>query len=144
MSRLSTNKQVNAGTSVRGIYPEDCIDRGFDMGKKETEVLIFDDNGVILDCNQAAAELLDCSASELAGQSISSLFPELENILLVHGKRSISCLRFLSSIAHRFDVVSMSGDYFTSELEFSEIKNTGRHLLQVMIINPTMQDSAIF
>lgn len=143
MSRLSTNKQVSAETAASGIYIEDCTDRSFDMNKKEKAALMFDDNGVILDCNQVAAELLDCSASELAGQSIFSLFPELENIILVHGKRSISCLRFLSSIAHRFDVISMSGEFFVSELKFSVVENTGRRLLRVMIINPTMQDSAI-
>jgi PAS domain-containing protein len=141
MSRLSINKQVRVETSATGVYSEDCIDRNFDMGKKETAVLIFDDNGLVLDCNQAAAKLLDCSARELAGQSISSLFPELEKIILVHGQRAISCLRFLSSIAHRFDVVSKSSEYFASELYFGEVENTGRHQLCVMIINPTMQDS---
>lgn len=142
MSRLSSDKQMSMETPVTRDYRESYIDRNFDVKKKETAVLMFDDNGKVLECNQAAAELLDCSVSELAGQSVSSFFPELRNIFLVHGKRTISCLRFLSSIAHRFDVVSMNGEYFASELNFSEIKNTGRHQLRVMIINPIMQDNA--
>lgn len=144
MSRLSIPKQVNAEASVAGAYAEEYMGRNFDKAEKETAVLMFDDNGMVLECNQAAMKLLDCSARELVGQSISSFFPELEKILLVHGQRAISCLRFLSSIAHRFDVVSMSGEFFASELDFSEVENTGRHQLRVMIINPIVQDSDIF
>ena len=143
MSRLSTNKQVSTETSVTGVYPEDCIDPNFAIDKKETAVLMFDDNGMVLECNQAAVELLDCSARELTGQPISRFFPELEKIIQVHGQRAISCLHFLSSIGHHYDVVNMGGARLESKLYFSGVENTGRHQLRVMIINPTMQGGPI-
>jgi nitrogen fixation/metabolism regulation signal transduction histidine kinase len=70
------------------------------ISEKEAAVLTFYDNGMIRNCNQAAEKLLDCSTSELTGQSISGIFPELEKIMLIHGKWVNSCLRFLSRIGH--------------------------------------------
>lgn len=142
MSMLSTNKQVNVETSAIRVYTEGRTDSKIGIGEKKTAVLMFDDNGMVRECNQAAAELLDCSTRELTGQPISRLFPELTKIILVHGKRAISCLRFLSYIAHRFEVVSMSGARFASELYFSEMENTEQRQLRV-IINPAMENSTI-
>jgi len=136
MSMLSIKKQVSAETSVINDHTEGCIDSKTDFSEKEAAVLTFYDNGMIRDCNQAAGELLDCSTSELTGQPISRLFPELAKIMLVHGKRASSCLRFLSRIGHRFDVVNMSGKHIESELFFNDMEYLGRHYLRT-IINPT-------
>lgn len=142
MNMLSIKKQVSAETSVINDHTEGCIDSKTDISEKEAAVLTFYDNGMIRDCNQAAGELLDCSTSELTGQPISRLFPELKKIMLVHGKRANSCLCFLSSIGHHFDVMSMSGTHFESELFFNDMEYLGRHYLST-IINPTKQKGLI-
>jgi PAS domain-containing protein len=133
MSVLSIKKQVSAETSVINDHAEGCIDLKADISGKEAATLTLDDSGMIRDCNQAAGELLDCSTSELTGQPISSLFPELAKIMRVHGKRANSCLCFLSRIGHRFEVVSMSGAHFESELFFIDLENLGRYYLRVII-----------
>jgi PAS domain-containing protein len=138
MSVLSNKKQVSAETPVINDHTDGSISSKPDISENEAAVLTFYDNGMIGDCNQRAEELLDCSTRELTGQPISRLFPELAKIMLVHGKRANSCLHFLSRIGHRFDVVSMSGTHFESELFFNDMEYLGRHYFRT-IINPTRQ-----
>lgn len=74
---------MNAETPVAGVYPEGCIGGKIDIGEKEIAVLAFDENGMILNCNQAAATLLDCPARKLTGQYITRLLPKLIGINLL-------------------------------------------------------------
>jgi PAS domain-containing protein len=133
MNNLSVKKQVSAETSVNNNHTKGRIDSKTDISEKETAVLTFYDNGMIRDCNQAAGNLLGCSPSELTGQHITRLLPQLAEIKLVHGKRANSYLRFLSRIGHRFEVVSMKGTHLICELFFNDVENLGRHHLRVII-----------
>lgn len=94
----------------------------------------FDDNGAICDCNEAGEKLLDCSLSELIGQPISCVLPELTDIKLFQGTQSIPKLLFLTRIGHLFEVVRKSGTRFAGNLFFSDVKDMhGQHRLRVII-----------
>lgn len=115
----------------------DCLCRS----EQETAVLMLYDNGTILDCNQAAAELLDCIPSKLTWQHISTIMPQLTEDTLMQGKKINPHVRFLSHIGYGFEVVALSGVHFVCALFFNEVENFGRHCLR-LIIRPISQDFA--
>lgn len=107
--------------------------------EQETAVLMLYDNGTILDCNQAAAELLDCTPSKLTWQHISTIMPQLTEATLMQGKKINPNLRFLSHIGYGFEVIGLSGVHFACALFFNEVESFGRHCLR-LIIRPITQD----
>jgi PAS domain-containing protein len=127
-----TRKQIYSENSV-----SEQIDGLFALRDSVIEgqkiVLIFDDNGTICDCNEAGAKLLECMSSELIGQPISSVLPELTEIKLFQGTQSIPKLLFLSRIGHHFEVVRMFGTRFAGNLFFSDVYQRGQHRLRVII-----------
>lgn len=133
MSTLSVEKQVSAKTSVINNYTKGRIDSKANISKKEKAALTLFDDGKIRDCNQVAGNLLGCSPSELTGQHITRLFPQLAEIKLVQGKQANSYLRFLSRIGHPFEVVDMKGMHLKYELFFNDVENLGQHHLRIII-----------
>jgi len=109
--------------------------------EQETAVLMLYDNGTILDCNQAAAELLDCTPSKLTWQHISTIMPQLTEATLMQGEKINPHLRFLSHIGYGFEVIALSGVHFACALFFNEVESFGRHCLR-LIIRPMTQDFA--
>jgi hypothetical protein len=96
-------------------------------------VLTVLENGMILDCNKAGAELLGCVSNKLTWQPISKLFPQLTDITLMLGKEVNPCLRFLSIAGHRFEGVGMSGAHFASELFFNATDEFGKRCLKITL-----------
>ena len=127
----------------------ECIDFSKDgrenaclcRSEQETAVLMLYDNGTILDCNQAAAELLDCIPSKLTWQHISTVMPQLTEATLMQGEKINPHLRFLSHIGYGFEVIALSGVHFACALFFNEVESFGRHCLR-LIIRPITQDLA--
>ena len=109
--------------------------------EQETAILMLYDNGTILDCNQAAAELLDCIPSKLTWRHISTIMPQLTEDTLMQGEKINPHLRFLSHIGYGFEVVALSGVHFVCALFFNEVENFGRHCLR-LIIRPITPDLA--
>lgn len=109
--------------------------------EQETAVLTLYNNGTIRDCNQAAAELLDCVPSKLTWQHISTIMPQLTEATLMQGERINPNLRFLSHIGYGFEVIGLSGVHFACALFFNEVENFGRHCLR-LIIRPITEDLA--
>lgn len=107
--------------------------------EQETAVLMLYDNGVIRDCNQAATQLLNCNASQLNWQHISTILPELSETKLMQGASINPQLRFLSHIGHGFEVVAFNGVHIACALFFNEVESFGRHCLR-LIIRPISQD----
>lgn len=110
--------------------------------EKATAVLTLYDNGTIRDCNIAAAELLDCTPSNLIWQHISSVLPQLAETSLMLGKSLNPHLRFLSHIGYSFEMIGLSGVHFSCAIFFNEVENFGRHCLR-LIIRPVEQDPLI-
>ncbi len=106
--------------------------------EEETAVLTLYDNGTIRECNQAAAELLDCLPSKLTWQHISTIMPQLAETTLMQGEKINPNLRFLSHIGYGFEVIGLSGVHFACALFFNEVENFGRHCLR-LIIRPILQ-----
>lgn len=109
------------------------------QSEQQTAVLMLYDNGTIRECNQAAAELLDCVPSKLTWQHISTIMPQLGETTLMQGERIDPNLRFLSHIGYGFEVVGLSGVHFFCTLFFNEVENFGRHCLR-LIIRPILQE----
>lgn len=108
------------------------------QSEQQTAVLMLYDNGTIRECNQAAAELLDCAPSKLTWQHISTIMPQLTEATLMQGERINPNLRFLSHIGYGFEVIGLSGVHFACALFFNEVENFGRHYLR-LIIRPIAQ-----
>jgi len=100
---------------------------------EEKAMLKIQDNGMIRDCNNTAGELLDYSPSELMGQHISKVFPQLAEIKLVQMQRVNPYLRELSRERHPFKVVSKHGTNFACELFFRDMESQGLYQLCVII-----------
>ena len=107
--------------------------------EEETAILTLYDNGTIRECNQAAAELLDCVPNNLTWQHISIIMPQLAESTLMQGEKINPNLRFLSHIGYGFEVVGLSGIHFACALFFNEVENFGRHCLR-LIIRPIVQE----
>jgi hypothetical protein len=107
--------------------------------EQQTAVLMLYDNGTIRECNQAAAELLDCAPSKITWLHISTIMPQLGETTLMQGERINPNLRFLSHIGYGFEVIGLSGVHFACALFFNEVENFGRHCLR-LIIRPIAQD----
>lgn len=107
--------------------------------EEETAVLTLYDNGTIRECNEAAAELLDCSPASLTWQHISTIMPQLAETTLMQGEKVNPNLRFLSHIGYGFEVIGLSGVHFACALFFNEVENFGRHCLR-LIIRPILQE----
>ena len=133
MSTLAIKKQVSAETSAINDHAEGHIAIGAGVREKEVATLTLYDNGMIRTCNQAGGELLGCSTSEVTGQHITRLLPQLVETKLVQDKKANAYLRFLSRIGHHFEVVNMRGTSFASELFFNDMKYLGQHYLRVII-----------
>jgi PAS domain-containing protein len=110
--------------------------------EEETAVLTLNNNGTIRECNQAAAELLDCAPTSLTWQHISTIMPQLAEATLMQGERINPNIRFLSHIGYGFEVIGLSGVHFACALFFNEVENFGHQCLR-LIIRPIAQDLAI-
>lgn len=124
------------------IYPGNSTSYGFnsfnvisdDVSKDQKVVLTIDEHGKICACNQVGGKLLECLPSELVGQPISRVLPELTDIKLFQGTRSIPELLDLSRIGHHFEVMCMFGASYAGYLFFSDITNNhGQNRLRLII-----------
>lgn len=94
----------------------------------------LDSNGTILDCNQSASVLLNCSATKPTWLHISDIFPQLAEITLLIGESINPKLRFLSRVGYHFDVIARNGLRFVSKLYFVDIERLGEHYLRLIIV----------
>ena len=83
MSVLSMENQVNARTAVINDHSEAFLGAKTDVSEKEAAALTFYDNGMIRSCNSEITDLLNCLPSELTGQHITRLLPQLKEIKLL-------------------------------------------------------------
>lgn len=133
MIKLSIAKQASTGHSSGDKRDEGYISSSKVICEKEQAALILYDNGMISACNQASGDLLCCSASELIGQHITRVLPQLIKTKLVQNKRANSYLRFLSRIGYCFKVVNLRGESFKGEIFFNDVEYLDRHYLRVII-----------
>lgn len=108
----------------------------------KSAVLTLLENGMILDCNKAAGELLDCAPSKLTWQHISKIIPQFAETALMQGEMINPNLRFLSRIGYQFELIGASGVHIACALFFNEVENFGRHCLR-LIIRPVSQEYAL-
>lgn len=101
----------------------------------QVAMLILTKNGVIVDANHKAEELLTISSGQSHKLHVSRIISALGKIDLLDSdkKRVNAYLRFLSRIGHKFKLRSLSGIEFTGELFFSDIESTNRHAIAVKI-----------
>lgn len=92
MIELSIAKQACTDRLSGDKRDEGYISSRIGIGEKEQAALILYDNGVIRACNQASGDLFCCSASELIGQHIARVLPQLVKTKLVQNKRANSYL----------------------------------------------------
>lgn len=141
--RISNMKyQVNTNVIATNIDAESIASVGNCQSEEEMAVLTLYDNGLICECNKAAASLLDCLPNKLTWQPIVKFLPWLEETPLMQGKSINPNLRFLSHIGYSFEVISMSGVHFACTLFFNEIESFGRHHLR-LIFRPVTPEYTI-
>ena len=104
-------------------------------GVTQVATLILAENGVIVDANHEAEELLTISSGQIHQLHISRIISALRKIDLLDSdkKRVNAYLRFLSRIGHKFKLRSLSGTEFSGELFFSDIESASRHTIAVKI-----------
>lgn len=117
------------------------LDHANAIKAKKEAVLTLLENGLILNCNDAAAELLGCTPNKLTWQPIARLLPQLAYISLVLDERVNPYLRFLSIAGHRFEVIGLNGVQFACELFFSEVEEFGKCCLKITL-QPIRQGKA--
>jgi PAS domain-containing protein len=118
-------------------------DLGFDVaslknldlkaGKNNPAVLTLLENGMILNCNKAGADLLGCEPEKLKWQPVSRLMPQMADLSLVLDEKINPYLKFLSVVGHHFEVRALNGAHFACELFFSEVEEFGRRCLRVVM-----------
>ncbi|HYN53733.1 MAG TPA: hypothetical protein VES38_03415 [Methylotenera sp.] len=91
------------------------------------------ENGIIKECNKAGADLLGCAPNKLTRQNISTFLPGLGEVPLLEGERVNPYLRFLSRVGHQFEMISVSGAHYMSQLFFNEAENLSPHCLRIII-----------
>lgn len=131
---LDFSKNSNLGIVNAGVNSDFLC-----QSEQQTAELMLYHNGIIRECNQAAAVLLDRPPSKLIWQHISTIMPQLGEATLMQGERINPNLRFLSRIGYGFEVIGMNGVHFSCALFFNEVENFGRHCLR-LIIRPIAQD----
>lgn len=101
----------------------------------QVAMLILTENGVIVDANHEAEELLTISSGQIHKIHISRIISALGKTDLLDSdkKRVNAYLRFLSRIGHKFKLRSLSGIEFTGELFFSDIESIHQHTITVKI-----------
>lgn len=99
----------------------------------ELALLTLDKSGMIKECNKAGADILGCAPSTVTWSNVSRFLPRLGEVPLLEGERVNPYLRFLSRVGHQFEIISMDGARFTSQLFFNEAENLGPHCLRVII-----------
>jgi len=149
MNTLFNKKQGNIEASINcNSYTKGTIDSGlmFENRRKEIKqemaTLILFADGVIRNCNEEAVKLLDYLPSELTGQHISKVLPQLAEIQLVQMQRVNPYLRDLSRKGHQFKIVNKEGIHFSGELLFRDMESPGLYHLRV-IIYPTWQSDTV-
>jgi PAS domain S-box-containing protein len=96
-------------------------------------ILALDDAGVICGCNPAAEALFNYRASELVGQHVSTVLPQLKQWQLVRDGRPDPRLRFLCNLGHHFEVTASNGQRFPSELFLNCIDDSGPARLRLTV-----------
>lgn len=117
-------------------------DTDSDPGINDVVRLTIYENGNIKECNELGADLLGCAPTMLAWLNISTFLPRLGEVALLEGERVNPYLRFLSRVGHQFELISMSGARFTSQLFFNEAEGPCPRCLRV-IIQPTGMNAAL-
>lgn len=96
-------------------------------------VLMINDNGIIHECNRAFEKLFGYLSSDILWKHVSLLLPQLAGIALMNSGQVNPRLRFLAHIGHQFEVISLGGIHFASQLFISEVENLGEHYLRIII-----------
>ena len=101
----------------------------------QVAMLILTEDGVIVDANHEAEELLTISSGQIHKLHVSRIISALGKIDLLDSdkKRVNAYLRFLSRIGHKFKLRSLSGTEFSGELFFSDIESIHQHTIAVKI-----------
>lgn len=100
------------------------------IDKKEAMLKVLE-NGMILHCNEAAADLLGSAPNKLVWQPIARFIPQLAEQSLMLEEKINPYLRFLSVAGHRYEVIRLNGTHFASELFFSFVKEFGNCCLKI-------------
>jgi hypothetical protein len=119
---LNNPTEVASQLGNHKVFPED-----------DRAVLTLDVNGLIRNCNKAAAKLMKCPTSQLVWQHVSNLLPQLADTELMQNGHINPRLRFLSRVGHRFQLAMPGGGLASGRIFFNDLENAGRHNLRLII-----------
>ncbi len=140
---MNTTQRVHFDSKNSNVIGNMEIERKYlCRSEQETAVLTLHGNGIIRNCNQAAAELFDCAPSQLASQHVSVVMPQLTESTLIQDGKLNPNLRFLSRIGYGFEVIGLNGVHFNCALFFNEVGDFGQHCLR-LIIRPMTQNLTV-
>jgi hypothetical protein len=130
---MNMNTQLTEKAAIQN--PMQIRDIFAQSGVKRSAMLKLAENGVIIDANFEAEELLTISSGQTRKLHISRIVSALRKIDLLDSnkKRVNAYLRFLSRIGHKFKLRSLSGTEFFGELFFSDIESANQHIIVVKI-----------
>lgn len=128
----NVNDKLNSNAIVANIEIKATNNADYCQSEEDVAFLTLDDDGLICECNKAAAILLDGAPNSLTWQPISKFLPWLAETPLMQGRSINPTLRFLSRIGYSFEVIGMSGIHFACTLFFNEIESLGRRHLRLI------------
>ncbi len=107
----------------------------------DAPVLALDESGAILECSESCAGLFGFPPSELLGQHISALYPQLSGFRMFPDGQLNPMLRFLCHCGYPFQAMCGQGGAFKSELNFVPSEDDGRRSLR-LVIRPLTDERA--
>ena len=127
-SFLSSHAPARRSASVPGLLTSE--------GRPEAAFLMLDGDGFIRDCDAAAEDLFKYRRSELVGQQISLLLPELAGFNLLEKGQPNPHLRHRCRIGREFRAVAKDGQAFVGKLCLNLLDGSG-HARLTLVFCPT-------
>ena len=104
--------------------------------RSEAAFLTLDGDGFIRDCDAAAEELFKYRRSELVGQQIALLLPELSGSRLLEKGQPNPHLRHRCRIGREFRALAKDGEAFVGKLFLNLLDGSG-HARLTLVFCPT-------
>jgi hypothetical protein len=113
--------------------PMERTDEQMAAMRHEPATLMLDVHGMIHDCSLSGGSLFGYHRNNLVQQHVSSLFPQLADVVLVENGRINPRLCFLCHCGHLFMTQGREGNKFSSNLSFVLLDAAGKKVLRMIV-----------
>ncbi len=103
------------------------------VARHDPLALSLDDLGMIQDCSNSFEILFGCGRSDLVGQHVSTLLPQLKGVELVQSGQVNPLLNYLCRCGELYQVQNPQGGTFSSNLSVVRIEYAGKRSLRLIV-----------